>query len=336
MTRGTLPNACLAAPRTTATASAIAHTAASVITHAVSGVITRPGARAVARAAARLMLTVTIGLSALPAAHGESFFFKTSDGARLHFNARGAGEVIVFVPGWLMPGAIWQEQLDYFSARGYRAVALDPRSQGESPPARQGNNAERRAADIAELIAQLRVERVVLVGWSLGVLEALMYVRKHGDTRLAALILVDNSVGEEPPPRSGGRTGDFPRGDRKSAVTRFVRSMFKTERSAAYLDWLTGQALRTPPATAQSLLSLPYPRAFWRAALDETRKPVLYVVTPRLREQADNLAKKRENTAIHVFENAGHALFVDESGRFNALMDDFLKTALGGRNDGHQ
>src|SRR5277367_3748319 len=38
---------------------------------------------------------------------------------------------ILFVPGWTMPGWIWEKQIVRFS-REYRVVAMDPRSQGES------------------------------------------------------------------------------------------------------------------------------------------------------------------------------------------------------------
>ena len=41
---------------------------------------------------------------------------------------------------------------------------------------------------------------VLLVGWSLGVLDALAYLHAHGDAAVAGLVLVDNSIGEEPPP----------------------------------------------------------------------------------------------------------------------------------------
>ena len=41
---------------------------------------------------------------------------------------------------------------------------------------------------------------VVVVGWSLGVLDTLAYVHTHGDALIAGLVLVDNSVGEEPAP----------------------------------------------------------------------------------------------------------------------------------------
>ena len=58
--------------------------------------------------------------------------FKTSDGVRLHYLEAGTGpQTIVFVPGWLMPAAVFEQQLIGLSNQ-YRVLALDPRSQGLS------------------------------------------------------------------------------------------------------------------------------------------------------------------------------------------------------------
>jgi pimeloyl-ACP methyl ester carboxylesterase len=51
-------------------------------------------------------------------------------------------------------------------------------------------------------------------------------------------------------------------------------------------------------------------------------------VRPHWAAQADHLQTDRPNTDIAVFPKAGHALFVDESKRFNALLAAFLQTAL--------
>lgn len=58
-------------------------------------------------------------------------FFTTSDGVKLHYLVGGAGQIVLFIPGWTMPAEIWQPQLEYFSP-DYCVVALDPRSQGSS------------------------------------------------------------------------------------------------------------------------------------------------------------------------------------------------------------
>lgn len=257
----------------------------------------------------------------------EANYFTSSDGVRLHYIAEGAGKTLLFVPGWLMPAEIWRYQIDYF-ARSYRVIAFDPRSQGDSQVALSGNNIQRRAEDLSELIEHLQSRRVVLIGWSLGVLEALLYIKTHGDAKVEALVFVDNSVGEEPPPKGGITIADRGSRDREGEVADFVGGMFRSPQSPAYLTWLTGEAMRTPLEASLSILSIPYPRAFWRLATYETRKPLLYAVTASLKGQADNLKRKRKRTSIEVFTGAGHALFVDEHERFNSVLAAFLDRTL--------
>jgi len=257
----------------------------------------------------------------------QSRYFVTSDGVRLHYLEAGPrlAHTIVFVPGWTMPAWIWQPQIQAF-ARYYHVVAFDPRGQGDSDAPPTGYEPGRRGRDIAELIANIEPVPAVLVGWSLGVLDTLAYVRAHGDMKVAGLVLVDNSVGEEPPP-------PVPVGPRKPkpilphaiAMHRFVQGMFRHRQSESYLDRLTEATLRTPEPASRALLAYPVPRTYWREALYSTQKPVLYVVRPGwLSEQAANLARNRPGTQIAVFNDAGHALFVDDAARFNTLVGGFI------------
>ena len=253
--------------------------------------------------------------------------FRSSDGVRLHYTSNGQGEVILLVPGWTMPASIWAPQIEHLSQR-YRVIAFDPRSQGDSAIARSGHNMARRSQDIAELLAHLKVKRVVLVGWSLAVLEALNYVHVHGDAKIAGLVLVDNSVGEDPAPQRGGNFMARLQADREKAMTEFVREMFRSPQTSEYLEALTAQSLRTPYKASVQLLTIKQSREFWRSAVYATAKPVLYVVTPRLKGQAENLQLKRPLTRTAVFGDSGHALFVDDPARFNSLMDEFLGEVL--------
>jgi len=276
----------------------------------------------------RAILFAVLAAACLPVwgvtrAATQPLYFTSSDGVRLHYIAEGEGEILLLVPGWLMPAEIWRHQIDYF-ARKYRVIAFDPRSQGDSEIARSGNNIQRRAEDLHELVEHLQAGPVVLVGWSLGVLEALLYIKTHGDDKVAALVLVDNSVGEQPP-QGAGTTIRSRHSDREGEMAAWVRILFKTPQTPAYLAWLTGQVLRTPPAAGASLLAIPYARSFWRSAVYETGKPMLFAVTDSLKGQAETLRRKRKDTSIEVFARAGHALFVDEPERFNSILDAFLE-----------
>ncbi len=262
-----------------------------------------------------------------PGARARDVRFTTSDGVRLHAIEAGPrdGPTIVFVPGWSMPAWIFQPQIDAFS-RQYRVVALDPRGQGDSEAPEGGYDYRRRGQDIGDVIAALGGRPVLLVGWSLGVLDSLSYAQQYGDGRLAGLVLIDNSVGEDPPPvASRGLPRRGPKLAREEQMRRFVAGMFRRSPGAAYLERLTEAALRTPPEAAARLGSYGAPQSYWREAVYGVRKPILYAVRPRFAGQAENLAAKHPGAEAALFPQAGHALFVDEAGRFNGLMEAFIR-----------
>ncbi len=269
---------------------------------------------------AMLLVTALPGLAA-------DLAFTTTDGVRLHVIESGPanGRTLVFVPGWTMPAWIFQEQIASFGRANYHVLALDPRGQGDSDIAPTGYDHLRRGQDIAELLARVQGP-AVLVGWSLGVLDSLAYVQQYGDAKLAGLVLIDNSVGEDPPPvpsRLPPRQG--PRLAREEQMRRFVAGMFRSQPGPTYLARLTETALRTPPEAAAALGSYPVPRTYWRDAIYSVRKPILYIVRPRFAAQAENLAAKHPTAETYLFSEAGHALFVDEPQQFDQVVQGFLR-----------
>ena len=278
--------------------------------------------------------------------------FQTSDGVALSVLEAGrehSGDrhlKIVFVPGWSMPATLWRKQLKALGG-SYHVLAIDPRGQGESqvPPA--GYTAERRAADLSDFLQSLwsptgtpvgrnpereprakagaRVEgsNVLLVGWSLGAIESLQYVQMFGADRLAGLVLVDSSVGEEPAPPPGGAFTQRLREERDKMLEEFVRAIFAKPRPDGEINALVQQAKRLPLEESLALLSYPFERTHWRRIAHGFTKPLLYVVTPQFEAQARNLEKNRPATQIEIFKDAGHALFVDEPERFNSLLAQF-------------
>jgi non-heme chloroperoxidase len=254
-------------------------------------------------------------------------FFLSSDGVRLHYLEAGppAAHTLVFVPGWTMPAWIWMPQILAFSRR-YHVLAFDPRGQGDSAVPASGYEPERRGRDVAELIAHLDAPKVVVIGWSLGVLDTLASIHVAGDRRLAGLVLVDNSVGEEPPPTyHPAPLRRPPPVNHAAAMKQFVRAMFRHPQSPAYLDRLTQAALHTPEAASRRLLAYPVPRSYWRQAVYAAKVPLLYVVRPQWVAQGENLVRNRPETEMDIFTDAGHALFVDEPARFNDVMERFLE-----------
>jgi non-heme chloroperoxidase len=275
----------------------------------------------------RMALLAALLLCRVGATRAADRSFVTSDGVRLHYTETGQGHAIVLVPGWTMPGWIFDAQIRAFSAR-YRVIAFDPRSQGESEVAPGGHEPFRRGRDIAELLTQIGDPHALLLGWSLGVLDVLSYVHQFGDRQIDGLVLGDNSVGEAPAP---GPQKVLPHArtrrpaSREAAMRAFVAGMFKTPQSPDYIDRLTEAALHTPADAARQLMRYDVPRSFWYDAVYATNKPILYLVTPRLAGQAGNLAAHHRGAESKVVNGVGHAMFVDDPRYFDQLVGDFIR-----------
>jgi microsomal epoxide hydrolase len=254
--------------------------------------------------------------------------FQTSDGVTLSVLEAGVHQAkgrltIAFVPGWSMPASLWLRQIEELGRR-YHAIALDPRGQGESQVPRFGYAAERRATDLHDFLEPL--SNVLLIGWSLGAIESLQYVDMFGSQRLAGMVLVDSSVGEEPAPPSGGTFAKRLRENRDQALNEFIHAIFSKPRPEAEIEALAQGAKRMTLEDSLALLSYPFERTHWKRIVHGFKKPLLYVVTPQFEKQALNLKKNRPGTQIEVFKTAGHALFVDEPQRFNALILKFARS----------
>ncbi len=279
-----------------------------------------------------LLVCCVTSLSTVAAPVG-SKFFTNRDGLRLHYLEAGHGQrTIVLVPGWLMPAAVFRLQLEALGGE-FRVLAFDPRSQGQSEISNGSHDPARRMADMEDFLNAAGVGDYVLAGWSLGVLESLDFIERKPQAGLRGLILIDNSIGEGTPPKaaagSSKRSSANPR-EREQYLRDFCRGIFKTTPPDDIAEAVLRSALQVPAGVANQLIAQPYPRAYWREIVAVQRIPVLYAIRPRLREQGEALLARKggQLAQVEVFEDAGHALFVDAAPRFNALTADFARRAF--------
>lgn len=114
----------------------------------------------------------------------------------LHYQEWGdpAGEPIVMLHGFGVSGHMFDEFAERLQGR-YRLLALDQRGHGDSSWAQDGDySREAFVADIEGFREALGLESFILVGHSMGGLNAVSYVNAHPE-RVRSLILVD--VGPE-------------------------------------------------------------------------------------------------------------------------------------------
>jgi non-heme chloroperoxidase len=121
------------------------------------------------------------------------------NGVRLHVREWGSasGPSVLFIHGWSQNHLCWEKQYESDLARSYRLVAFDLRGHGMSEAPREASayqEAQLWADDIAAIIADLHLERPILVGWSYGGFVISDYVRTHGQGKISGIMFAGAAV----------------------------------------------------------------------------------------------------------------------------------------------
>jgi non-heme chloroperoxidase len=119
-----------------------------------------------------------------------SNLISTQDGTQLYYKDWGTGQPMVFSHGWPLNSDSWESQMLFLASNGYRCVAHDRRGHGRSSQPWTGNEMNTFADDLACVIDALDLQKVLLIGFSMGGGEVARYIGRHGTKRLAGVALV--------------------------------------------------------------------------------------------------------------------------------------------------
>ena len=122
-------------------------------------------------------------------------YITTSDGTQIYYTDWGTGQPVILSHGWPLSSDAWAVELKLLADSGYRAIAHDRRGHGRSSQPWQGNDMDTYAADLAELVEQLDLNDLILIGHSTGGGEVVRYAAKHGAGRVSKII----TAGAVPP-----------------------------------------------------------------------------------------------------------------------------------------
>ncbi len=283
------------------------------------------------------LLHHAIPASAAARATVRDSYVTLDDGTRIRYLEAGTGTdapSLVFIPGFLMPAMIWKAQLDAFAAHG-RTIAIDPRSQGESAKTADGNTPEVRAQDLHELLGRLGLSNVVLIAWSQGVQDAAAYVEQFGSECVAGFVLVD-----APPSAGPARLEIDPQGSKAllgrlallaarphEYISGMMARVAKKPLPESERQFWVESALKTPTSTAIAMLVSDLLTVDRRPALRKFDKPTLVVASSASSELAlqQEVAQTIRDAEFLSIEDAGHAVFVDQSATFNRAVAAFIQ-----------
>jgi pimeloyl-ACP methyl ester carboxylesterase len=257
----------------------------------------------------------------------------------VHYDERGSGPPIVWIPGTGLCGSSWQPQLEHFADR-FRCLTLDLRGSGQTGGERGAETVAGLAGDVAGWMDALGVGTATVVGLSLGsaIAQELALARPDLVERLV-LVATWSSTAAEHHIRRHFQS-------RLYALEHGPLDVF-----AQFAFWMSSPTLYdTEPerqATVERLLAAHTSRnlagtaAHFRADLaHETRARLGQIDSPTLVVHGDEdlITLSRYNRTVAdlipgatlaTIPAAGHLSWLERPDELNTLLEDFLDGPAG-------
>ena len=118
----------------------------------------------------------------------------TETPVNIYYEDWGSGNPVILIHGWPVSHEMWEYQLNELPKHGIRVIAYDRRGFGKSDKPWNGYDYNTMAGDLKALIEELDLDKVTLVGFSMGGGEVARYLSLYGDERIAKVVLVSSIV----------------------------------------------------------------------------------------------------------------------------------------------
>jgi pimeloyl-ACP methyl ester carboxylesterase len=239
------------------------------------------------------------------------------DDGLVHYEVLGRGRPLVFLHGWLGSWRYWMPTMDNLSDR-FRTYAFDMWGFGDSDRNQPRYSLEAYVAQLDLFMEELGVMKASLVGHSMGAAVALLFATMYPDR-------VDRIMAVSTPLAAATVSKRLTSGGGGSLLDRMLG-----RRAVADYPEVELEATKTDPnavaATARSLDTLDL-----RGALDEIENiPTLLVYGAKDPFVAPLSNDDLRDLDTHVrpigLNDSGHFPMLDEVGKFQRLLRDFLDT----------
>ena len=292
-------------------------------------------------AIAILISSITNSLMAqstrVPASAGRAEYIEVEKDVKLHVTDLGEGQPIVLIHGWPLSDAMYEYQYQYLSRKGFRVIGITLRGFGKSDKPYGRYDFDVFSDDIKVVLEKLNIQNAVLGGFSMGGAVVLHYVTKYDGAHVGKLALFGAAA-----PSWKKREGSPYGLSDADANGLILQTMTAREDMIAGLGnafvakegnisknvekWLENINLEASPyAVTESISALK--DLDLRPVLSKIKIPTAIFQGTQDKlcpyEFAVELNNGITNSYIVKFENSGHALFVEETDKFNTELEKF-------------
>ena len=109
---------------------------------------------------------------------------------KIHYEDHGKGLPVILIHGFPLSGTAWEKQESVLLKAGYRVITYDRRGFGLSSHPSTGYNYDTFASDLQQLITDLELSDVTLIGHSMGTGEIARYIGTFGSKLIKQAVFI--------------------------------------------------------------------------------------------------------------------------------------------------
>jgi pimeloyl-ACP methyl ester carboxylesterase len=242
------------------------------------------------------------------------------DGVTIAYHIEGKGSpALVFVHGWSCDRTYWRDQLGVF-AKTHTVVAVDLAGHGESGTERKDWTIPAFGADVAAVIKEEGLRKVILVGHSMGG-EVCLEAARNLPGRVLGIIGVDtfqDFADTMTPTQIEEFTAPF-RADFKAATDYFVRAMFPWGVDPDLVERIVRAMSAAPPKIAVAVFEGLFTYRPART-LRDLRLPIRVINSDKYPTNIEGNRKIAASFGARIMTGRGHFLHMEDPGPFNRLL----------------
>ncbi len=249
------------------------------------------------------------------AGSGEGGHYAAVHGLRMYYEVHGAGPAVLVLHGGMSSIPVWPTAIEYFS-KAYEVVAPEQMGHGRTADdMSRPMDYHAMAEDTAELLRQLKIARVYVLGHSDGAIVGLDLAIHHPDL-VIKLAAAGADIDHPPAPKPGEHVTTA------ADIPVFIREPYERISPDGPAHWpiLFARVLRMwqtqPNFTDGELKGIAAPTLI--IAGDRDFEPPEYVVA---------MWRKIPGAELWIAANSTHGLPVRRAALFNEVVDTFFKEA---------
>jgi len=268
-------------------------------------------------------------------------FIEAGDCTGLFVTDWGSGPPVVFIHAWGLRSDEFDYQIPALTAAGLRCVLYDRRGHGRSDRPATGYDIDTLADDLAAVIGHFDLHEATLVAHSLGSKEAVRYLSRHGDVRIARLVLIapttpllrrttDNPDGLDPALIDANYAAVAANVPQWCADFEVAGPYFGTSPGASpgLVDWTMRMIVDTPLPVLLETFKV-NADADMRTELQNIQVPALIVHGDQDASAPIGLTGRKTaelipGASLTVYPGAGHGLYASDHNALNADLLAFI------------